>query len=111
MNCPHCQKELPEDYGAVLCPFCGQNLSANLSPPLPANPSLPPAPMNWWIFFAILLAPAVLALLGSLVKVEALSVASPLFGGPIAGIICGIRLARYIHNQFRTHSRAQAAES
>ena len=102
MNCPHCQKEFPEDYGAVLCPFCGQNLSANLSPPLPANPSLPPAPMNWWIFFAILLAPAVLALLGSLVKVEALSVASPLFGGPIAGIICGIRLARRVGRTTQT---------
>ena len=90
MKCPHCQKELPENYGAAWCPFCGQNFSAH------ANSSLPPARLNWWVFFAILLAPGLLALLGALLKVEALSVASPLFGGPIAGIICGILLARRI---------------
>ena len=94
--CPYCQKELPEHYSAAECPFCGQNLPAHSTASLSANPSLPPVPVNWWIFFAILLAPAVLALLGSLLKVEALSVASPLFGGPIAGVICGILLARRI---------------
>ena len=52
--------------------------------------------MNWWLFFAILLLPAVLALISSLLKLESLSVAAPLFGGPIAGIICGILLARRI---------------
>jgi hypothetical protein len=96
MNCPHCQKELPENYGAVYCPFCGQNLPAHSAAPLPANPPLPPVPVNWWIFFAILLAPAILALIGSLLKVDGLSVGSPLIGGAIAGIVCGILLARRV---------------
>ncbi|HXI70422.1 MAG TPA: hypothetical protein VNN22_08720 [Verrucomicrobiae bacterium] len=96
MNCPHCQKELPENYGAVYCPFCGQNLPAHSAVSLPDNPSLPPVSVNWWIFFTILLAPAVLALLGSLLKVGGLSVGSPLIGGSIAGIVCGILLARRV---------------
>jgi hypothetical protein len=27
MNCPHCQKILPDDYPAEFCPFCGKDLS------------------------------------------------------------------------------------
>lgn len=96
MNCPHCQRELPEHYGGACCPVCGQNLSAQLSQTFSAAPLLPPVPVNWWIFFAVLLTPAVLALLGSLQKIDGLAVASPLIGGPIAGIICGILLARRI---------------
>ena len=94
MNCPHCQKELPEGHGALECPFCKQMLSANATVSSSTHPSLPPARVNWWIFFAILLAPALLALVGSLLKLDDMSVGSPLIGGPIAGIICGILLAR-----------------
>ena len=29
MNCPHCQKELPENHEPGSCPACGGDLSGN----------------------------------------------------------------------------------
>jgi hypothetical protein len=87
MVCPHCQKELPEKYAASWCPFCGKNLPPDL---LPA----PGTPVTWWLFWCILLAPAVFAAIGSLTGLDDLAVASPLIGGGIAGIICGVMLLR-----------------
>ena len=96
MNCPNCQKELPENSTAVVCPHCGDNLSAGATSTPSVSSLLPPVPVNWFVFFSLLLAPGVVALLGSLAKLDGLSVASPLLGGPVAGIICGILLARRI---------------
>lgn len=85
-KCPGCGREVEFDSNAdaANCPHCGR--------PLPEV--VPPAASNLLIFFAVLLAPAVLALLGALVKSEGLAVGSPLVGGGLAGIICGIMLAR-----------------
>ena len=87
-KCPACGREVEFDSNAnaASCPHCGKSLPE----------VVPPATANLLIFFAVLLAPAVLALLGALGKIEGLAVGSPLVGGGIAGIICGIMLARRV---------------
>ena len=87
-KCPGCGREVEFVPTANIanCPHCGN--------PLPEV--VAPATSNLFIFFAVLLAPAVLALLGALVKSEGLAVGSPFVGGGIAGIICGIMLARRV---------------
>ena len=50
--------------------------------------------MNWLIFFVVLLAPAVLNLVGMLTNSGELIVGSTFFGSVIAGSICGRMLAR-----------------
>ena len=68
----------------------------------PQRPPLEAAPRktNWLLFFGLLLAPAVLALLAAKSKVDGLAIACPLVGGGIAGIVCGTMLARQVG---RTH--------
>jgi len=97
MLCPHCKKQLPEKYSASWCPLCGKNLPSD---PLPATDLLPGngpvatrTPVTWWLFWSILLAPAVLAAIGAASNSENLAIISPLAGGAIAGIICGVMLA------------------
>lgn len=88
IKCPGCGQEVEfvSTPDGLNCPRCG-------SPP-PAITSS--ARINWLIFFAVLLAPAVVALLGAMVKSEELAVGSPLVGGGLAGIICGIMLGRSV---------------
>lgn len=52
--------------------------------------------INWLIFSALLLTPAMLALVGALGKIDGLAVGSPLVGGGIAGLLCGIQLAQRV---------------
>jgi len=98
MNCPHCQKELPINYGARWCPFCGKDLPASATyavEPPPQSPILSPVKINWLIFFVVLLAPPLLTMLSaSLVggRNEQVSPGIGLYGGGAAGIACGIML-------------------
>lgn len=67
MNCPHCQKELPGNYAAAWCPFCGRDLE-----PGQANIQLQPAfesnYVRWPKFFIVLFAPPVCCFLALAVE-------------------------------------------
>jgi hypothetical protein len=106
--CRHCQQDLPENYKGRYCPACGAVLPEVLIPatgimnvPKPTPPVTEPAvkqfKINWWIFFAALLAPPLLTLIAAyLNKGQANEGVSPgigLFGGAAGGIICGVLLA------------------
>jgi hypothetical protein len=96
MTCPHCQKELPENYSALWCPFCGQNLSLDQPPK-----ESPPIKFNRWLFLCALLFPPVLTLISAMamrslmvrqLMGEGVSPLVGLVGGGIGGIICGVML-------------------
>jgi hypothetical protein len=100
--CPQCQKELPDNYEGRNCPHCGAALPATIAPPAVIQPSLPEPEaaafkMNWWIFFAVFLAPPLLtsiaAFLGRLNSNEEVSPMIAVFGGAASGIACGVMLA------------------
>jgi hypothetical protein len=89
MNCPHCQKELPENYSANWCPLCGTNLNEA------------PIKFHWRLFLVALLCPALLTLLSAaamrfLISSHSMNEGvSPwvgLIGGAIGGVICGVML-------------------
>jgi hypothetical protein len=97
MNCPHCQKELPGNYGAAWCPLCGKDLSPA---PVSLNANVPPRKFNWPFFTVILCAPAV----ADFVLVTFISNPMDIFGtmmlisfggSVISGVGCGIILARW----------------
>jgi hypothetical protein len=82
MICPHCQKEMPENYGAAYCPYCGRDL-------LPIqNSTAGLLKAKWLVFFAVLLAPAVLSLIGIALNIGSLMVFATFGGSLIAGKIC-----------------------
>ena len=95
MNCPHCQKPLPEKYNATYCLHCGQALELR-EPPINWQP-LTPVKVSWFLFFGVLLAPAILTFLTAFLgKEQSNEQASPLigfYGGAASGIACGILLA------------------
>ncbi|MEO6184121.1 MAG: hypothetical protein ABIP71_13670 [Verrucomicrobiota bacterium] len=97
MNCPHCQKELPENYSAAYCPVCGKGLPPQVSPTLTSEtPSTTKQKISWPLFFIVWLAPVLLTSLTVLAfsnKNEG-AVYVGLFGGGISGIICGVMLGR-----------------
>jgi len=94
MNCPRCQKQLPDNYAADWCPFCGSDLPP--SEPDSAQPQLPSVKTRWPIFFGVLLAPVVLTIFAVLLGTKdgdaPPAVAS--FAGGAAGIVCGVILGR-----------------
>jgi hypothetical protein len=97
MNCPHCQKELPDNYRARWCTFCGKDLPAlgTYLVEQPQSGGLPPVKINWLIFFCALLAPPLLTMLTASTvggRNESVSPAIALFGGGAGGIICGVLL-------------------
>src|SRR5689334_17705579 len=96
MNCPHCQKPLPENYSASFCPHCGGAVEYPQSP-VPVAPLLPPVKINWFLFFAVFLAPPLLTLLSAIVNKghsnEGVSPPTAILGGAAAGITCGVLLA------------------
>ena len=63
-----------------------------------------PTKINWLFFYPVLLAPAVVTAFAAAGSsggepgstAFALSIAGPLVGGPLAGLICGIYLARRV---------------
>jgi hypothetical protein len=98
MNCPHCQKALPENYTASYCPHCGAAVKP--AEPVLVRPSplpLPPRRLRLPIFFGIMLAPPLLtmliAFLGKGHENEQVSPVIGFFGGAAAGIACGVMLA------------------
>lgn len=96
MNCPHCQKELPEGQPLEWCPFCGRDLA-----PSEADASqhlLPPVKTNWWAFFFALIAPVLLSIFAVLLGANSGNT-SPMiafFGGGAAGVVCGVLLGRQL---------------
>ena len=98
MNCPNCQKKLPEKYDAAYCPLCGKNL-----PPNPSEQAreLPTVKFNRLLFFGALLIPPVLTLLSAALMRFVVLVSSTnegvtpmvaIVGGCIGGAICGAHL-------------------
>jgi len=88
IKCPGCGREVefvPNLEGQDACPHCGSSPAATRS-----------TKFNWLIFLGVLLAPAMFALWGSLGKIEGLAVGSPLVGGGLAGLLCGIYLGRRV---------------
>jgi hypothetical protein len=97
MNCPHCQKELPPDYSAACCPFCGKNLLPEAEP----FQKLPPAKFRWKLFLCALLSPALLTLFSAAAMRflilsqptnEGVSPMIALVAGAIGGVVCGVTL-------------------
>ncbi|HEU5072403.1 MAG TPA: hypothetical protein VFV96_18535 [Verrucomicrobiae bacterium] len=66
-----------------------------IPPPLPGEaPPMAVRRINWFLFFAVLLAPPVLTLLTAMAGWQSFPVACPFVGGALAGLVCGIQLAR-----------------
>src|ERR1700743_3651847 len=96
MNCPHCQKELPENAATGHCPYCG----APLISPKPPIHSRRPLKFHWWFFPIALLAPPVLTLLTALgtrsnahqPRDPTAPLAVAFLGAITGGIICGLMI-------------------
>ena len=88
MNCPYCQKALPGNYSAAWCPFCGRDLVPDSVPPLQAPKT------NWFVFFAVLLAPAIVVLFAGIADAGGIVVLSTFGGSLAAGIACARMLAK-----------------
>jgi hypothetical protein len=98
MNCPHCQKELPENYDAAYCLFCGRSYSPEVNQTLQTVPSVR---LNVKVFFLLLFMPPVATLISAWVnhtQNESCSVIIGFFGGGAAGIACGIMLGLRVGN-------------
>jgi hypothetical protein len=87
MNCPHCQKELPDNYGAVYCPFCGRDLIPDETSSL-FQPTFEPKCIHWPKFFIVLLTPAICCFLALAVDIGGLAVLFGLIGGVVSGLVC-----------------------
>jgi len=96
MNCPHCQKELPENHSAEGCPFCGQNAPPQKIDSVdPGEKLLAPVKFRVVVFFLVLLGPPVLTMISALLihaQNQSGSVVIGFFGGGATGIACGIML-------------------
>lgn len=86
MNCPHCKNELPGGYAATFCPACGRDLSEETAPEFATGY------VRWWLFFLILLTPA----LGSFISVAGRVVPLIIAFGPVGSLIAGLVCARMI---------------
>jgi hypothetical protein len=101
--CPHCQKEIPSTFNGRYCPHCGVARPETIAPKASTSTTpvveqaLKPFKINWWIFFAVLLAPPLLTLLAAFSTNEHAGADAPPFvamvGGISSGIVCGIMLA------------------
>jgi hypothetical protein len=58
------------------------------------GPAAKAARFNWLIVIALLTGPAMLALIGALLKLDGLATSSPLVGGLISGLFFGVTMAR-----------------
>jgi hypothetical protein len=96
MNCLNCQKELPADYAAARCPFCGHALAVSGNDSV--RQSLPPVKTHWLVFFSVMLAPVLLTILSVRfgAKNGGASTGFALIGGGAAGIVCGAMLGRQV---------------
>jgi hypothetical protein len=98
VNCPHCQKELPEGQGAACCPFCGKE---SLPEPAVGEPLLPSVKFRAQLFFtALLLPPALTMIWAAVVRLvlrdgavnEGVSPMVGFFGAVAGGLVCGVLL-------------------
>jgi hypothetical protein len=85
MNCPHCQKELPQNVSAKRCSFCDGNL---------------PRKFNWFFFGLVLSAPALADfILVNFISDSMDTLGTMIFisfvGSLVSGVVCGIVLARW----------------
>jgi hypothetical protein len=96
MNCLHCQKELPANYAAEWCPFCGRDFPPSETDSV--QHQLPPVKTNWLVFFFVLLAPVLLTVLAVLFGAKNGNAAPAItfFSGGAAGIVCGVMLGRQL---------------
>jgi hypothetical protein len=97
MNCPHCQRELPENHGAAWCPYCGKDLADAF---VSSSGNIPKRRFPWLVFAIVMSAPAMadfilvnfisdsLDTLGTMMLIS-------FVGSTISGIACGIILARW----------------
>lgn len=88
MNCPHCQKELPENLGNHPCPACGEIISAGS----------PQKKSGSFKLLMILVAPAVITMLVAMLKLSNATTIWILISSPAAGLICGLMLTRSTKN-------------
>ena len=92
MNCPHCQQEIPANYSVEWCPWCGKDLVVQESES--SKPPVWPVRTNWFVFFAVFLAPPVLTMIAVTVGNGELILVTALYGSPMAGLVCGLLVAR-----------------
>jgi ABC-type nitrate/sulfonate/bicarbonate transport system permease component len=102
MNCPHCQKEMPENHGAVYCPLCGKDLPA-------ATTGFAGKKMSWRWFMVALLSPPLLTLISAALMRfvfasqetnEEVSALIGFLGGVIGGIVCGVMIGARASQDF-----------
>ncbi len=121
INCPGCERELFVPRRSVFVPMPAGNLTLELPVASKMRPqSPPPVPLgllkdeewgafaagkrplatsknqeiNWLVFFAVLLAPAVLAMIGMATNLVSLVMLATFIGSGWAGITCARMLAR-----------------
>src|ERR1022692_1417801 len=77
MNCPHCQKELPDNLLASICPHCRQALP---------TPIFQSAWVDWKKIILLSFAPAMLCLLSMIMRLQIISVLVGIFGSLGGGL-------------------------
>jgi hypothetical protein len=98
MNCPHCQKELPENYSSTDCPYCGENMTGNAE--AGSSQNTPTRRFPWFWFFLVLAAPAILNFVLASFAANSIEVANVILGltfagSPAAGIAGAILFGRW----------------
>ena len=88
MNCPHCQKELPEKPGDQPCPACGKIIPAGQTQKR----------VGVFNLLLVLITPAIITMLVSLLKSANATSICVLISSPAAGLICGLMLTRNTQN-------------
>jgi hypothetical protein len=79
--------ELPENYALVYCTACGRDITMEQIPTV-ASPKT-----DWPVFFAVLLAPAILSFVGIALDLGAVMVIATFGGSLVAGKMCSSLLA------------------
>jgi hypothetical protein len=102
MNCPHCQKELPQNYSTAFCPFCGETIGAKADA-LASSEISPRKRFFWGWLFLVLAAPAIVdfllvAIFSNFDQAANLMVLVALGGSPVAGLVGAILLVRWQTN-------------
>jgi len=85
--CTHCQEELPANYAAEWCPFCGRDLPSG-GTGAPTRPAFEPGYVTWRKFFIVLLAPPVCCFLALAVGLELPAFLIGMFGSFVSGLWC-----------------------
>jgi hypothetical protein len=97
MNCTHCQQELPPEYSAPLCPYCGKNLSGPVDDSSKKQAS---RKFRWFPFWLVLCIPAVTIWVTPLMSFSGMNglgvvLIIGVYGSAASGVGGGILLARW----------------